>query len=245
MSRVIFYGGCLLVLLAMMTKAPTHVMSASLAHEIDDESEAFPIAILFCAYVEFLWKPTPVEDRLRWPIAVGLAAVSWFVAWVLLTVSMPSSVATLNESFVAVGAMILYACLPRPLPWAPALTLVVLALMLVFDASHFVVAQAESLVPIALMPIAFDWADRTILDPTARDNPMRRALWCVFLVVVPVVARFHVNIGSTHDVLHYPRRATEGFVGLLLIHLYFSYWQGSRWRDRAWAPEVQRDRQPV
>ena len=221
-------------------------MSASLAHEIDDESEAFPIAILFCAYVEFLWKPTRVKDSLRWPIAVGLAVVSWLVAWVLLTVSMPSSIATLNESFVAVGAMILYACLPRPLPWAPALTLVVLALMFVFGGSHFVVAQAESLVPIALMPIAFDWADRTILDsdcPRQPDAP--RAVvrvpgsWCRWSL------RFHVNIGSTHDVLHYPRRATEGFLGLLLIHLYFSYWQGNRWRDRAWAPEVQRDRQPV
>jgi hypothetical protein len=111
------------------------------------------------------------------------------------------------------------------------LALVAIVVIVAFNSTEFVTSQAESLVPIALMPIAFDWADRSILDPTAPDTPQRRAWWCVLLVVVPVISRVHANIGSVHDVLHYERRATEGFLGLLLIHLYFSYWLGSRWRD--------------
>jgi hypothetical protein len=62
-----------------------------------------------------------------------------------------------------------------------------------------------------------------ILEPGAAATPMRRATWCIVLVMVPVLSRFHLDVGSAHDVLHYPRRATEGFVGLLLIHLYFAY----------------------
>ncbi len=244
-KSIIFYLACGLVLLVMTTKALTHVLPAGLAHEIDDESEAFPIAILFCAYVQFLWRPTSRARRSQWPLAVALAVGCWLVAYLLLTLSLPTSVVTLNESFVAVGALILYACLPRPIPWAPVLTLVMLVLLVVFQPTHFVSSQAESLVPIALAPVAFDWADRTILDPAATDAPLRRAVWCVLLVVVPVVSRAHVSIGSSHDVLHYERRATEGFLALLLIHVYFSYWLGSGWRDRLRAPSADRERQPA
>jgi hypothetical protein len=219
-----------LILLVLVTKALTHVLPAGLAHEIDDESEAFPIALLFCAYVQYVRRPQQTAGRSLWPVAAGVAVASWIVAWLLLTLSLPSSVATLNESFVAVGAMVLYACLPRPLPWAPALTVVAVVLLIALQSTHFVTAQAESLVPIALLPISFDWADRTILERHVTDTPGRRAFWCLMLVLVPLVSRAHIDIGSTTDVLHYTRRATEGFLGLLLIHLYFSYWLGPLWR---------------
>lgn len=230
---IIFYAGCSLVLLLMITKALTHVLPARLAHEIDDESEAFPIAILFCAYVQFLWTPASVSKRKGWPLGLVLVALCWLVAWLLLTLSLSSSLVTLNESFVAVGAMILYSLLPRPIPWAPLLGVASIVLIVVFNSTHFVTTQAESLVPIALMPFAFDWADRTILDPGATDTPTRRLVWCMLLVAVPAVSRIHFNLGSVHDVLHYERRATEGFLALLIIHVYFSYVLGDRWRSRS------------
>jgi hypothetical protein len=232
MRTVAFYVAGTLILLVMVTKALTHVLPGVLAHEVNDESEALPIAVLFCAYVQFVWRPPFIGEVGRWPVALSLAAVSWLIAWLLLTLPLPSSVVTLNESFVAVGALIIYACLPRPMPYPLVLGAVLVVLVLVLNSTDFLTAQAESMVPIALMPIAFDWADRTIIDPRAEDNPGRRAVWCVLLVVVPVVARAHVHIASIHDVLHYERRATEGFLGLLLVHVYFSYLLGDRWRRR-------------
>ena len=225
----IFYVAGVLVLVVLATKLLTHVLPGKLAHELDDESEALPIAVLFCAYVQFL--RVPWADRLRdlWIVSVALAAAAWVVAWLLLTLSLPSSIVTLNESFVAVGAMILLACLPRPQPWAPLLSLVLLVVVVAFQSTDFITSQAESAVPIMLTPVALYWADRTILDTAAAPNPLRRLIWCVLLVLVPVVARAHVNVGSHHDVLRFERRATEGFVGLLLVHIFFSYWLGDRW----------------
>lgn len=234
-KSAIFYAGCAIVLAVMATHTLNHFLPARFSHEINDESEAFPIAILFCAYVQYLWQPvTHRTHRTRspWPLAIGLAVLSWLIAWLLLALPFTSTIKTLNECFVAIGVMILYACLPRPLPWAPVLTVVMLVFIVALNSTHFVTTQAESLVPLALMPIAFDWADRTILDPTAEDTPVRRIWWCVFLVAIPVLARLHIDMASMHDVLRYERRSTEGIVALLLIHLYFSYWLGSDWRGR-------------
>lgn len=220
----LFYFGCVVILVVLMTKSLTHILPGELAHEINDESEAFPIAILFCGYVQYVRTTTKDSSRSRWSVAVVSAALSLVIAWLLLTLSLPSSVVTLNESFVAVGVMIVCATFRRPIPWAPALTVALLIAIAILQSNPFVTAQAEGLVPIALMPAAFLWADRRILNREATDRPLRRAIWCVLLVLVPVVARWHLDIGSHEDVLLYIRRATEGFLGLLLIHLFFSYW---------------------
>lgn len=224
-----FYGACLLILLILASKLLTHLLPGSLAHELDDESEALPIAILFCAYVQFLRVPWDSRRRDLLLVSGLLAVTAWVVAWLLLTLSLPSSVVTLNESFVAVGAMFAIACLPRPAPWAPLLSVVLLIVVVAFESTDFITTQAESVVPIVLSPIAFYWADRTILQPEAPSHPGRRLIWCVLLVIIPVVARAHVSIGSHHDVLRFERRATEGFLGLLLVHVFFSYWLGDRW----------------
>jgi hypothetical protein len=226
-----FYVVASVVMVVMVTKSLHYIVPARFNHEINDEVEAFPIAIVFCAYVQYLW-PSTVRRSVDWFLAAAIAAASWVVAWVLLNLSVPTNTVTLNESFVAIGAMVLYACLPRPISWGLPLGIVLIMLVIVLNHTHFVSVQAESMIPIALMPIAFDWADRSILDPTAVDTPQRRLWWCVFLVAVPAIARLHVNLGSAHDIFHYERRATEGFLALLLIHFFFSYWLGSRWRDR-------------
>jgi hypothetical protein len=228
---VAFYVVMAISLVVVVTKLPTHVLPGGLAHEIDDESEAFPIVLVFCAYVQFVRRPQLAAGRSLWPWAVAIAVLSWVIAWLMLHVSMSQSLVTLNESFVAIGVMVLYACLPRPIPWSPVITVVAIVLLVVLHSNSFVITQAESLVPIALLPISFDWADRTILDARAEDTPVRRAVWCVLLLLVPLVSRAHVDLGSAHDVLHYPRRATEGFVALFVIHVYFSYILGARWRD--------------
>jgi hypothetical protein len=233
MRSLLFYAGCLLVLVVLATKALTHVLPGTLAHELDDESEALPIALLFCAYIQFVRRPRAAGSPQLWLITVVLAALSWLVAWLLLTLSLPSSLATLNESFVAVGVMILYACPARPVRWAPLLAVAVLGAMVALHSTNFVTTQAESLVPIMLSPLAFDWADRSILDPRSRLRASRLVGWCVFLLAVVVVSRVHVDLGSMHDVLRYPRRATEGLVALLLVHAYFSFWL----RDRRFSPE--------
>lgn len=230
---VLFYGGCLLLLVVLVTKLLTVVLPAGLAHEIDDESEALPIAALFCAYVQFIRVPWGARRRDVWLVTCLLAAASWVVAWLLLTLSLPAGLVTLNESFVAVGAMILYACPSRPVGWAPLLSVVLLVVAVAFSSTNFITAQAESVVPIVLAPLAFDWADRTILQPAAVSRPVRRLTWCLLLVLVPLVARAHVSIGSHHDLLQFERRATEGFLGLLLVHLFFSYWLGDRWSSGA------------
>lgn len=232
----LFYVGCLLLLGVLVSTLLPHVLPGSLAHELDDESEALPIAILFCAYVQLIRLPWAARHRDRWLVSGLLAVVAWVIAWLLLTLSLPASVATLNESFVAVGAMVLFACLPRPIPWAPLLSVLLVAVAVAFSSTNFITEQAESVVPIVLAPIAFDWADRTILQPDAPSHPLRRVFWCLFLIVVPLVARVHISIGSHHDLLRFERRATEGFLGLLLVHLFFSYWLGDRWATTAPRP---------
>lgn len=219
--------------MVLVTKLLTHVLPAGLAHEIDDESEALPIAVLFCAYVQFLRAPWADRRREVWLVSGLLAAGAWAIAWLLLTFSLPAGLVTLNESFVAVGAMILYACPSRPIRHAALLTGALLVVAIALSSTSFITSQAESVVPIVLAPLALDWADRMILQPSAASHHLRRLSWCLFLVIVPLVARAHISVGSHHDVLQFERRATEGFLGLLLVHLFFSYWLGDRWATGA------------
>jgi hypothetical protein len=244
-KSALFYAAGVIVLAIMATKSVNDFASTRTSREFNDQSEAIPIVLLFCAYIQFVWQAPSQRTRSPWPVAIGLAAASWLTAWLLLESSLPSSYRTWNECFVAVGGMILYANIPRPFRMAPLATAVVIVLIGVFNDTHFVTTQSESLVPLALMPMAFDWADRTILDPEAEDTPGRRAVWCLFLLAVPLIARLHVDLGSMHDVFRYERRATEGMIGLLLVHVYFSYWLGDEWRHRLRRRVAPSEPQPV
>ena len=131
----------------------------------------------------------------------------------------------------------------RPLKCTPWLSVVVLALIVVFFNTAVVLDQAENLFMIMLAPVAFDLFDRTILDPSAPDRPGRRLAWCVSLVLAWFVfwrlaAVVRPDLSGPIDYgIDYAYRAAEAYIGILLVHVYFSYVLGPLWRDRNRAPE--------
>src|SRR6185436_1213308 len=107
----------------------------------------------------------------------------------------------------------------------------------IFFDSTFVLDQAESLVPLALAGPALDIFDRTILRPQLPDTPGLRLLWMALLLVAAVGLIFAAHWarqdlhGSLRYAIDYAQRAAEAYWGWLIIHTFFSYWLGSRWRD--------------
>ncbi len=135
--------------------------------------------------------------------------------------------------------------MPRPIRYPWLIAAGVLAFVVVFFDTAFVLDQAESLVMILLAPVALDVMDRFILEGPEHDHPMRRWLWCGFLLVLvagfAVAARLvRVDLAGFVDyAVDYGQRASEAYTGWLLVHLYFGLWLGRQRADH-WAITEQR-----
>lgn len=223
------------------------VLPASLTTQIGHNREALGFAILLCATI--LWfRPWVARSRYEMTIAIAYGAALVAFGWWLLNSNLPTDYTTFSESFFAAGVLAIYVQPRRPLKYAPWLSAVVLALIVLFFNSALVLDQAENLVMIMLAPVAFDYFDRTILDPDAPDRPRRRLAWCVSLVLAWFVfwrlaAIVRPDLSGPVDYgIDYAYRAAEAYVGILLVHLYFSYVLGPWWRDHHHAPARQPDR---
>lgn len=235
---VLFYAAVAGALIVIVAKKLSLIMPTGLATQIGHNSESLAFALLICAEIQLL-RPRIMRSTHPWAIALP-GGVFFLVAGYLLEHSdLLPSIVTLNEPVVAAGLMLLYITLPRPLPAAPIIGAVILVLIVAFFNTALVLDQAESLVPFLIAPFALDVFDRTILEPHRTDRPVLRLCWCCALVAVGVAlmilarwARRDLQ-GPLRLGIDYGERASESYWGWLLVHFYFSYWLGRRWRGRS------------
>jgi hypothetical protein len=236
----IFYVGMALLLLVLVTKFQANFLPSGLSSQIGHNSESVLFAIIVCAEIQLLRGRRRTPALLVAMVVIALALIG--LGLLLEDADLASSIVTLNESLIGSGFVLLYLCLPRSRATAIAVTVLVALYVIIFFNTGFVLDQAESLVPIALAGPALDIFDRTILQPSEPDQPMLRVFWMAALLVLVIClmpaaswARDDLH-GGLRYTIDYLQRAAEAYWGWLLVHLYFSYWLGSRWRG---APRAQ------
>jgi hypothetical protein len=230
-----FYAAMFVILLLLVTKTQKQLLPLGIATEIGHNSEVFLFAILIPLEIQIL-------RRVDYGVARLAATTVGGVILVLLGVALEHSgwaptLVTLNEPVIAAGLILIYLGLPRsPLIGLAVSVLALLFIVILFNTS-MVLDQAESLVPLFLTGLALDVFDRTILQPEAEDAPLRRVLWMGLLLLAAI--GFMISAHWARQDLHgafrlgidYGQRAAEAYWGWLLVHAYFSYWLGTRWRS--------------
>lgn len=226
--QVAYYPVLTLALVALVVKAQSLVLPAGLSSQIGHNSEALCFALLVCASIDFV-RPWASRIGRPWLVASAGALFLWVGAWLLLQTDWPSSVVTLNEAMVGAGFLLLYITIPRPFRMWPLAFTAILALIVVFFDTAFVLDQAESLIPFLIAPIALDYADRTILEPAQPNRPARRVAWIAALIVLGVgfmllapSAREDLDSGA-NLAIDYGQRAAESYWGWIIIHVYYGY----------------------
>ncbi len=235
---VAFYGATSLLLLAITTGLLKAVLPSGLATQIGHNSESLALALLVCATIQFV-RPAALRSAHPWRLPLMFFTGCLVLGYLLVELPFSPSLRTLNEPVLAAGVLAVYVHLPRRPRMAPLLSLTLLVAVVALFDTTFVLDQAESLVPLILAPIGLDVLDRSLLLRGHPDTPRSRLLWCVVLLGVGFgamllagPAREDLN-GSLNLGIDYAHRASEAYWGLLLVHGYFSYWLGDRWRSTA------------
>jgi hypothetical protein len=233
---VVFYGGLLLVLASVLfvilSKIAPHAISIRIGHN----TEGYLAALVAGAWIQYV-RPRLTGHRLEWPVVAVVAVVLIAIGVALIATDLPSRFRTLNEAFLALGLLLPYLQLRRPLPRAlpAAIAIVLFVGVVIFEQTATVTDAAETFGILILAPIGFDLVDRGILEPAARTSPRVRWSWYAALVVVPIVLsvlEYQVGVsGVFGTAVRYGVRVTEAFVCLLLLELYFAVglgWTGRR-----------------
>lgn len=234
---VIFYGGLLVLLTAIVFKVLGDVLPKTLARHIGFDSESYVVVLLFAPWIQFV-RPRLAGSKWEWPITVAASAACVIIGVLLYQSDLPSQWKTLNEAFLA-GAMIAYLQLRRPLPpWIPIVIAGgVLAAIVVASDVAIITDLAEALGVVILLPLAVDVFDRRILNPQAPRSPALQYGWWAFLVLAPVVfslANRALHGGGVLDTAaRYGVRPQEAFVAMLLIEVYFAVILSRRVRENA------------
>jgi hypothetical protein len=218
------------LLIIITTKHMADILPKHAAKQVSDNSEGYVIAVVACAWLQFV---RPAVRRLAVSFPAGLVGGVLCLGLALIckeASSLPGSVRTLNEAFFALAFLLVYVSLPRPMPYAPIFSVLVVAGLLIAHDSSVVVKGAEAWVAIVLIPLSFDVFDRAILEPGVRESHLLRLIWMAALVVIPVVAAavHHAHPhGHVEGTWAYLSKANEAFVGMLIIHAYCGYWARS------------------
>src|SRR4051812_38859815 len=226
----LFYLVLGVLLVIITTKHLADILPTHLAHRISDNSEGYTIAFVACAWLQFV-RPGGRDRRNNLLLSLAGGGICLVIALIFKNAdSLPVSVATLNEAWFALAFLLVYFALPRPLRWAPLLSLAIVIGLLAAHDTSVVVKGAEAWMVLILAPLSFDVFDRAILDPDARESHLLRLVWMAGLIAVPVLAaalRHHVGHGHAEGIRDYVSRANEAFIGLLIIHAYVGYWARS------------------
>ena len=226
---VAFFGGLILLMVAILTPLLGKLLPAELAQRIGFNSEGYTLAIVVGLWIQFV-RPR-LTAATRWQIPLAAAVVCLGLALGLYTSELPSRFKTLNEAFFALTLILPYLSLGRPLRrWPPLVSAVLLvgvvAGVIVSPAESPVVLLAETVAALILVPLAFDLVDRGILEPRARTFAGVRYSWYAVLVAVPLaVVLLGTDArsgGGFAEVLEYLGRVHEGVIGVLLVQLYFA-----------------------
>lgn len=245
-KTIVYYASLAALLLLIMTKFLGHILPSGLATSIGHNSESLLFAIGFSAIVQFLLPAMRARRWSPWYVTIPASMAFFTAGYTLLHADLPASVVTLNEPCIAIGFMLLYTSFPRPLRYAPLISVAVLAFVAIFFHTAFVTSQAESLVPLMLAPLSLDVFDRRILVPTDTSPSSLRWAWTLALLVLAIVSIIaNRSIGSDltdwfRVAINYAQRAAEAYWGWILVHLYFGLWIG---RLRGWSITSKRSAQ--
>ena len=223
----LYYGLLVVVLLAILLQLLPLVLPGAVAGLVARNSEGLLLALLVSLWIQWA-RPWLAGRREEWALT-GLVVALCAVAGVLLLLSdLPSRFRTLNETFLAVAALLPWLQLRRPLP-RPVVVGVALALLgavVLFNRTPVVTDLAETLGALVLFPIALDLVDRGILDPRAVTRTGLRWVWYAVLVAAPVafsVLQYDVGLpGIAGEATRYLVRIAEAFVCLLVVEFWFA-----------------------
>lgn len=235
-AEIVFYGGLLLLMTAILLQFLDELLPAGLATRVAFNSEGYTLALILGAWIQFA-RPRLTGDRRAWAItpAAGLACSA--IGLALLASDLPSRFRTLNETFLAVAVAVLYLQVRRPLPrWVPiAISGGIFAVVVLFSQTALITGLAEMLAVLILLPLAVDVFDPEILNP---DAPAPRALRYGFYAALAIVPTTFMALERTVDVggvfgaaTRYGVRMHEGFVGVLLLVVFFAVLRGLRNRE--------------
>lgn len=243
---IAFYAGFTLLLGLILTDTLRDIIPEGIAVRLGYNSEAYLFILVLAAWIQYA---RPVleagSDRRRWGWTLAAAALSAVVSIWLITVDpsdVPYRVKTLNETTVALVAVIPYVMLRRPLPRAVLAVVPLLIAVTIWGVvtapDGWVVDQAESFGFWILAIVAFDAVDRGILDPSARTSARLRWVWYAFLALEPVVvsalgAEARAGGGVMGETLLWLGRVHESFIGILAVSVYFAVIQGRTGRPAA------------
>ena len=236
MLATLFYGGLALVLALILLQRLDDVLGAKLASHIGHNSEAYLAALVLGAWIQFV-RPRLTDTRSEWLVAIAVGVVLLAIGIALVQTHLPSRFRTLNEAFVAVGLLVPYLQLRRPLPQALTLGVPAALILLVLAAGNVGVVkdQAESVVMLILIPIGLDLVDRGILQSDAVTSVRTRFAWYAALVLVPVVfvaLRKGAHVGGwAGNRMLYSQRGLEGYLLTFFLEVYlavFLGWVGRR-----------------
>lgn len=233
---VLFYGGLALVLALILLERLDDVIGAKLAGHIGHNSETYLAALVLGLWIQFV-RPRLAATRYEWVVAIAVGVVLLAIGIALVQTHLPSRFRTLNEAFVAVGLLVPYVQLRRPLPRAVTIGLPAALILLVLAAGDVGVIenQAESVVMLILIPIGLDLVDRGILQSDAVTSVRTRWAWYATLVLVPIVfvaLRKGAHVGGwAGDRMLYSQRGLEGYLLVFFLEVYFAVllgWVGRR-----------------
>lgn len=220
----LFYVVVTVLLVGCLVPFWADVLPGSIASRVTHNSEGYVIALVLTAWILAV-RPRLAGRRGQWPIAIGVGAVLLAVGVVLIVTDLPSRFRTLNEAFIALGLLVPYVQVRRPLPRGLAASVAVIGVLVaaVFDHNGTVTDLAEVWGALVLVPVGLDLVDRGILDPSARPSAALRYCWYAVLVVLPVVFSYldvHVGVtGFFGQVVDYVARCWEDFIAAFLISL--------------------------
>lgn len=236
---IAFYAGFAVLLGLILTDTLRHIVPSGVASRIGYNSEAYLFILVLAAWIQYV-RPTleAGSARRRWGWTMAAAALCAVISVWLITVDpsdVPYRIKTLNETTVALVAVIPYVMLRRPLPRAVLAAVPVLVAMTVWGVmtspDGWIVDLAEAFGFWILAVLAFDVIDRGILDPGAVTHARARWVWYVFLALEPLaVSAFgeeaRAGGGFVAETLLWLGRVHESFIGILVVSLYFAVIHG-------------------
>jgi hypothetical protein len=240
MLMLAYYLGLSVVVTGILLQALPASLPPAVTVRAGHNSEGLVLALLLAPWIQFA-RPRLAGRPREWPVTLAVAATCAAVGGLLVATDLPSRFRTLNEAFLALAVLVPYVQARRPLPrWVPiavsgaALAAIVLGTVIggrVLGGttiggrvSDGMVDAAEALAVILLAPIAFDLADRRVLDPAAPADQWRYA-WYGLLVAAPLA--FTLTARGT-----YLSRVTEAFLFLLLLQAYLEVYRSTPVRTR-------------
>jgi hypothetical protein len=230
MLMLAYYLGLSVVVTGILLQALPASLPPAVTVRAGHNSEGLVLALLLAPWIQFA-RPRLAGRPREWPVTLAVAATCAAVGGLLVATDLPSRFRTLNEAFLALAVLVPYVQARRPLPrWVPiavsgaALAAIVLGTVIGGRVSDGMVDAAEALAVILLAPIAFDLADRRVLDPAAPADQWRYA-WYGLLVAAPLA--FTLTARGT-----YLSRVTEAFLFLLLLQAYLEVYRSTPVRTR-------------